>query len=50
MTTDKYYIYRIINTINGHDYIGRKKESKTQSPLEDNYWGSGVLIKKAIKK
>lgn len=45
----KYYIYRIINLINNHDYIGKKKAT-TVDPLLDNYFGSGVLIKKAINK
>ena len=46
---ESYYIYRIINNINGHDYVGRKKELHVP-PLEDNYYGSGVLIREAIKK
>lgn len=44
-----YYIYRIINTINDHDYIGKRKYCK-KNPLTDNYLGSGSLIRKAIKK
>jgi len=47
---NKFYIYRIVNNINNHDYIGRKKELKNINPLFDNYWGSGTLIKKAIEK
>lgn len=45
-----FYIYRIINNINGHDYIGKKKNKKTIDPLNDGYMGSGTLIKKAINK
>ena len=41
-----YYIYRIRNLINGKTYIGQHKYRK----LSDSYLGSGVLIKKAIKK
>ena len=41
-----YYIYRITNKANGKTYIGQHKYKK----LNDSYIGSGVLIKKAIKK
>lgn len=44
-----YYIYRIINIINGHDYIGKRKYQK-KDPSEDGYLGSGELIKKAVNK
>ena len=46
---NEYYIYRIVNTINNHDYIGKKK-ARTIDPLLDNYFGSGTLIKKAINR
>ena len=39
-------IYRIRNLINGKTYIGRHKYKK----LDDTYFGSGILIKQAIKK
>ena len=41
-----YYIYRITNKINGKTYIGQHKYKK----LNDSYMGSGIHIKRAIKK
>ena len=42
------YIYEIVNTTNGHTYVGQR--SCDCLPIEDNYWGSGFLIKRAIAK
>lgn len=41
-----YCIYKITNLINNKTYVGQHKYKK----LNDNYFGSGVLIKQAIKK
>lgn len=41
-----YYIYKITNLIDGKTYIGQHKYKK----LNDSYMGSGVHIKRAIKK
>ena len=43
------YIYKITNLVNGKYYIG-KRHNKSQDPLHDGYYGSGVAITKAIKK
>lgn len=42
------YIYEIVNTANGHTYVGQR--TSTCLPAVDVYWGSGVLIKRAIRK
>ena len=41
-----YYIYRITNKINGKTYVGQHKYKK----LDDNYMGSGKLVRRAQKK
>lgn len=41
-----FYIYRIRNKVNGKTYIGQHRYKK----LNDNYMGSGVLLKKAFQK
>lgn len=41
-----YTIYKITNLINGKYYIGKHQTED----LQDNYMGSGVWIKRAIKK
>lgn len=41
-----YYIYRITNKINGKTYVGQHKYKR----LNDDYMGSGKLIRRAQKK
>lgn len=43
-----YYIYLIVNKVNGKTYIGQRKSSKEW--YEDKYMGSGTLLKKAKQK
>lgn len=45
-----YYIYKITNTLNSKTYIGKRKFKDNQDPLSDNYWGSGVLLKRSYDK
>lgn len=40
----KWYIYRTTNLINGKDYIGQHLDHG------DEYWGSGTMLKRALKK
>lgn len=47
---DTYYIYCIINKINGKTYTGQRKLKPNLTIEEDNYFGSGLLIKNAINK
>jgi hypothetical protein len=42
-----YYVYKITNTVNGKYYYG---VHKSNTPVDNNYLGSGVLINRAIKK
>lgn len=43
-----YYIYLILNKVNGKTYVGQRKSSKEW--YEDKYMGSGTLLKKAKQK
>ena len=43
-----YYIYLIVNNVNGKTYVGQRKSSKEWN--EDKYMGSGTLLKKAKQK
>lgn len=45
MSEKVYYVYKIINCINNKIYIGKHK-----GLLNDNYLGSGKIIKRAIQK
>lgn len=46
-TTKKYYyVYRIVNKINQHEYIG----FHSTNDLDDGYMGSGKLLQQAYKK
>lgn len=40
------YVYLITNKINGHKYVGMRASSK----FDTSYWGSGILIQRAIEK
>ena len=40
------YIYKVTNTMDGKIYVGQHKSSST----DDNYLGSGKLIKRAVRK
>jgi len=41
-----HYVYKITNNINGKYYVGKHSTNY----LEDGYFGSGILIKHAVKK
>lgn len=41
-----YIVYKTVNTVNGKYYIGSHQAEK----LDDGYLGSGVILKKAIRK
>ena len=43
-----YYIYLIVNKVNGKTYVGQRKSSK--ECYKDKYMGSGKLLKKAKNK
>lgn len=42
-----YYIYKTTNLVNGKTYIGQHESTDI---MNDKYFGSGKLLKKAIKK
>lgn len=42
-----YYVYKVTNIMNNKWYVGKRKHT---SPYEDQYMGSGQLIKAAIQK
>jgi len=46
----KYYIYRIVNELNGKDYIGKRLCPKSFTPKTDTYFGSGLVVNRAFKK
>ena len=45
----KYYIYKIINKLNGKAYIGQHKIPKYKEDFR-RYMGKGIAIREAIKK
>lgn len=40
------YVYLITNKMNGHKYVGMRASSE----FDNDYWGSGLLIRRAIEK
>ena len=40
-------IYKTTNLVNGKIYIGKARQKRT---LDERYFGSGILLKKAVKK
>jgi hypothetical protein len=45
-----YYIYKIVNNVNGKSYIGQRTCPIGETPETDNYMGSGVYLKSAKEK
>ena len=47
-----HYLYKITNLLDNRYYIGVHSLSKKRkaTPLTDNYWGSGTLIRLIIKE
>jgi group I intron endonuclease len=45
-----WYIYKITNLLNGKSYVGQRLLKSNKEPLTDNYMGSGLYLKKSIKK
>lgn len=44
------YIYITTNLVNNKKYIGQRKLQPNKNPETDNYFGSGTLLLKAVKK
>ena len=44
-----WYVYKVINTTNKKYYYGVRKCPTGIKPAEDEYMGSGILIKRAVK-
>lgn len=46
------YVYMLVNTTNGHRYVGKHVHRRKRPPYEDNsYWGSGgIHLKNALAK
>ena len=42
----KHFIYRTTNLLNGKFYVGRHSTTN----MNDGYFGSGIVLKKAIEK
>jgi group I intron endonuclease len=45
-----YYTYKTTNNINGNYYLGFRKCPPNHTPETDWYYGSGLLLSRAIKK
>ena len=45
-----YYIYEIKNLLNEQNYVGERKCPKNRNPENDKYYGSGLLINRALEK
>lgn len=44
------YIYLVTNLINGREYIGQRQWDNEETIYSDEYVGSGIVLKQAIKK
>jgi len=45
-----WYIYKITNLLTDRSYVGQHLKRNKKEPLNDGYMGSGIYIKKSIKK